>query len=198
MYRLFETIKISHGIMHNISLHNERFNRSRKQLFGIDVELKLEDFICLPENISGDLYKCRIVYGKRIEKVEFLLYQLRRINSLKIVENNDIMYSYKFEDRSIINQLYELKEKCDDILIVKNGMVSDTSYCNIVFSDGIKLFTSTTPLLNGTKRQKLLNEGIINEIEIKHKDIHQFKKAILINAIIDIEDNIEISTDKIF
>lgn len=198
MYRLLETIKINHGILHNMNLHNERFNRSRRQLFGIDETIRLEDEIRLQANSINGLCKCRLVYGRFIEEIEIIPYQFRRINSLKIIENNDIQYTFKYENRNAINQLFQLKDKCDDILIVNNGMVTDTSYCNIVFSDGKRLLTSSTPLLKGTKRQKLLNEGVITEDEIRLKDIRFFKKVILINAMIDIEDNMEIPTDRIF
>jgi 4-amino-4-deoxychorismate lyase len=197
MCRLLESIQLNHGILHNISLHNERFNLSRKAIFGIDETLQLENLIQLPENISNGKYKCRIVYGRQIEQIEFTPYQIRSIASLKIIHEDSIHYPFKFENRENINQLYLMKEQCDDILIVRNGLITDTSYCNIVFFDGKNFITPTTPLLNGTKRKQLLLEGKITEDEIKRKDIHLFKKVFLINAMLDIEDNIEISTHKI-
>jgi 4-amino-4-deoxychorismate lyase len=97
----------------------------------------------------------------------------------------------------MFDNLLAKKENCDDILIINNGRVTDTSYCNVVFSDGEKFLTSSTPLLRGTKREKLIREKIIKEEEITLKDLRLFKKAILINAMIDIDDNIEVSTENI-
>lgn len=198
MCRLLETIKINHGKLLNISLHNERFNRSRKELFGVDENIELEEIIHLQANTINGVFKCRVVYGRFIEEIEITPYQFRSINSLKMIENNEIEYTYKYEDRNSINNLFSLRDKCDDILIVSKGLLTDTSYCNIVFSDGEKLITPSMPLLKGTKREQLLRKGIIAEDEIKRKDIHLFKKVFLINAMIDLEDNLEILTDKIF
>ena len=178
-------------------MHNERFMRSRKELFGIEEPIQLENEINLPNNISNDIYKCRIIYSEKIEKIEIIPYNFRNIDSLKTICNDSILYPYKFENREDIIRLYHLKEHCDDILIVRNGFVGDTSFCNIVFSDGHKLITPSTPLLKGCKREKLLKDGIIFEDEIRHTDIPLFKKAFLINAMIDIEDKIEISINKI-
>ncbi len=197
MCQLLETIKLENGILQNIGLHNERFNRSRYELFGIDEPLQLENEINLPKNISNDIYKCRIIYGRNIEKIEIIPYRIRTINALKIVHDNSIQYQYKYQNRDVINRLYSLKGECDDVLIVHNGLVTDTSYCNIVFSDGKKLITPSLPLLKGTKREQLLSKAVIIEDEIKLSDIYLFKKAFLINAMIDLENNIGISMDKI-
>ena len=89
------------------------------------------------------------------------------------------------------------KENCDDVFIIKDGMVTDTSYCNIVFDTGNKLITPSTPLLKGVKRQQLLNEKIIEEQEIKQTDIKLFSKAFLINSMFDLDDKMEIAVKNI-
>ncbi|MFZ4400730.1 MAG: aminotransferase class IV [Bacteroidales bacterium] len=197
MCRLLETIKVKNGELHNVNLHNERLNRSRLELFDIEDKIKLENEIFISYEMRKGNYKCRIIYEKNIEKIELTPYKIPKINSLKIVHLDSIQYSYKFENREAINQLYLQKEQCDDILIVRNGMITDTSFCNIIFNDGNKLITPSTPLLKGVKREQLLREGKITENEIKLTDIHLFKKAFLINAMIELEDNVEISINKI-
>ncbi len=198
MCRLLETIKISQGVLQNISLHNDRFNRSRRELFGVEDLISLENEIQLTGQLNNDIYKCRIIYGKKIEKIEILPYAIRNITSLKIVHDPNIQYLYKYENRETINRLFLQKENCDDILIVRNGLITDTSYCNLIFSDGNKLITPANPLLKGTKRAQLLNDGIISEVDLKLTDLHLFKSIFLINAMIDLDDNLEISMDKIF
>lgn len=197
MSLLVETIKFHKGIIHNINYHNERFNRSRKLIYNIDDYIDLRDILTIKNNILFSICKLRVIYGKFIEKIELLPYEFKKVKSLKIIENDQIDYSFKYENRSMFDNLLAKKENCDDILIINNGRVTDTSYCNVVFSDGEKFLTSSTPLLRGTKREKLIREKIIKEEEITLKDLRLFKKAILINAMIDIDDNIEVSTENI-
>lgn len=48
------------------------------------------------------------------------------------------------------------------MLIVRDGWVTDTSFTNVVFEDaGGGLYTPETCLLEGTRRQSLLDEGRI-------------------------------------
>ncbi|MEI6696436.1 MAG: aminotransferase class IV [Bacteroidota bacterium] len=197
MYQFLETIKIKQGRLQNISIHNERFNRCRKEIFGRKDALLLENEIHLSKKTENGIYKCRILYKETISKIEMNAYEIPNIKSLKIVHDNYIQYPYKSENRDEINSLYLLKGECDDILIIRNEFIMDTSYCNIVFSDGNSLITPSTPLLKGCKRELLLREGKIHEKDIKLKDLHLFKKAYLINSMIDLEDNVEIIMNKI-
>ena len=111
---------------------------------------------------------------------------------------DDLDYSLKYADRTEINKLREKRGGCDDILIIKNGFVTDTSYANIIFWDGEKWLTPSTPLLKGTKRQKLIDEGKIIPAEIREEDIPKFKKAKIINSMIDIEDTEGMEIDEIY
>jgi len=139
------------------------------------------------------IFKCRITYAKHIEKIEFLPYQIPTISSLKLVINDEIDYSYKFSDRSQLNRLYEKRGDSDDILIVKHGLITDTSYANVLFYNGKEWLTPTHPLLKGTQRARLLDQEIIRVAEIRLEDLHHFKKARLINAMICFEDALDIN-----
>jgi 4-amino-4-deoxychorismate lyase len=197
MYRLLETIKIKDGVMQNVFLHNQRMNNSRLMLFGKDNFINLEEEIDLEDDDFDGIFKCRVLYSNAIEIIEILPYQIKKINTLKMVIDNSISYDHKFEDRKEIANLYLKKENCDDVFIIKDGMVTDTSYCNIVFDTGNKLITPSTPLLKGVKRQQLLNEKIIEEQEIKQTDIKLFSKAFLINSMFDLDDKMEIAVKNI-
>lgn len=190
MCRLLETIKVYSRKLCNPAYHNLRMNNSRKELFGCRNFIKLEDAVKIPAGLNGALHKCRVIYSETVKKIEFLPYRRKKINSLKIVHSNDIKYSYKYENRKCIDSLLKLKKECDDILIIKNNKITDTSFSNIVFYDGRKWITPSTPLLRGTKREKLLSDGKIIEDEIKISDLKHFKKAVLINAMLDFHDNV--------
>lgn len=190
--QLLETIKIKNKQKQNITWHNQRFNISRLELFGVKEPLALENIIQIPASIDDTVYKCRIVYSKEIKAIEFEKYTPKIIKSLKIIECNDIDYSYKYHDRTKLNNLFQHKSSCDDILIVKNGFVTDTSYANIVFWDGKKWITPATPLLKGTVRERLLSEGKIFESEISKNDLPKFEKSRIINAMNDLGESQDI------
>lgn len=195
MCRLVETVKIKNKILFDINYHNNRFNRSRKDIFNINEVINLKDHILIPE--TNNIIKCRIIYDQDIIDIEYKKYEDRKIDSLKIVYDDKVSYTYKYLDRSIFKELLDQKEKCDDILIVKNRKITDTSFSNIIFFDGTKWVTPDSPLLKGTKRTKLLDEGKIIEEEIKVTDLKIFKKAMLINTMLDMENNKIIDINKI-
>ncbi len=187
MSLLVESIKVKSGVLYNIQLHNARFNKTRKDLFGINKPVDLRDFVEVPQTDNEIIYKLRILYGPEIEKIEFIPYHIRKVETLKLVHSDDIEYQYKFADRTNLDKLLELKDNCDDILIIKNGFVTDTSYSNIAFYDNSQWLVPETYLLNGTKRQFLLNNKIVKQISIKIEDLKNFSYARLINAMLDFD-----------
>ena len=86
----------------------------------------------------------------------------------------------------------------DDFLLIKNGLVTDTSYANIVFknSNG-DWYTPASYLLPGTKRASLIKKRIIREIKMTVHDIKKYSEARLINAMIDINDTQGIHVSRI-
>lgn len=187
MSRLLETLQLKNGTLQNVEYHNRRMISSRRVLFDLDKKTDLQNEVTIPAEYRTGIYKCRVVYNENIDTVEFIPYEIKPVLSLKIV-HGEIEYSHKFEDRSAIKELFARRENCDDILIIKNNIVTDTSYCNIVFYREGKWFTPSSPLLKGTKREKLLDEGIIQAEEITANDIRHYTKASLINSMLDIGD----------
>ena len=51
MSLLFETIKCDNGKLLNLEFHQKRFNRSRKEYFGTDEILSLDEIISVPEGL---------------------------------------------------------------------------------------------------------------------------------------------------
>jgi 4-amino-4-deoxychorismate lyase len=100
------------------------------------------------------------------------------------VTDDDIDYRFKYADRRRLQSLFARRGDCDDVLIVRNGLLTDTSYCNIVLYDGQDWWTPDTPLLPGTARQRLLDEGLIRERRIRVEDLPRFEHIRLINAML--------------
>lgn len=188
MCLLLETICIENRQIRNAEYHNRRLNRSRNELLGISAELDLRHIIKIPAGMGTGTYKCRVIYDRKIREVQILPYQPGTVESLKIVEDNEIDYRYKYADRRRLEQLLSLKGDCDDILILKDGYLTDTSYSNIVFRepDG-SWVTPANALLRGTMRQYLLEQGDITEAEIKPADLTKFNLARLINCMMDLD-----------
>lgn len=183
-----ETIKIVDGKALHLEYHQERLNTALNSSH----RHILQNVINPP---SKGLYRCRIVYDIDKIDIEYLSYSKRTVNSLKLVYDDTIVYDKKYANRELIDKLFTQKEDADDILIVKNGYVTDTSIANIAFYDGKEWFTPKTPLLKGTCRARLLATKKLKEKEIKVSEIKNYKKIALMNAMIDLDiialENIE-------
>ncbi len=186
MSRLFETIRICDGEPCNLSLHEKRLNSSRQVLSGSTGAISLADHLRVPDDCRTGIYRCRVIYEESIISTEFIPYLPAAVRSLKIVHADEIDYSLKYLDRTCLTGLID-REAADDVLIVKNGCVTDTSYSNIVFTDGRQWVTPDTPLLRGTMREKLLREGAIEEERITVGDLDSFTHFRLINAMLGSE-----------
>jgi 4-amino-4-deoxychorismate lyase len=187
MCLLVETIRIIDGNPINLLWHQKRMDISVKQIFKVKNTLKLESLITVPAIYTSGTVKFRIVYDPQSYSTEFSFYKPVNITSLKLVECDSINYEHKYNDRKSIEDLKNQRGTSDDVLIIKNGFLSDTSYSNIIFFNGKKWFTPSTPLLNGTCRQRLLKEGKISEIPLKPEELKDFQSFQLINAMLDFD-----------
>ena len=176
--RLLETIKVENGEFQNLDFHQWRIDWSRKRLGFKDI-LKLS----LPTPPKDEVFRCRIIYYKKIEKIEFIPYKKRELKRFSLAFSENIDYSLKYENRDVFDSLKrEFLNGNDEIVVVKNGLITDISIANITFFDGEKWITPKTPLLQGTVRERFLREKKIFTADIKVEDIWRFKKLGLINA----------------
>ena len=189
-----ETIKALDGKAFHIEYHQKRYE-SVLNSFGIINKKSLEEFIKPPKE---GLYRCRLKYSLSNENIEvtYHKYEKRNVETLKIVYDNNIEYSKKYSNRDDLDRLYALKDGCDDILIVKNNLVTDTSIANIAFYDNNIWKTPKKPLLKGTTRDRLIDEGKIVEADIGVENLNNFSKVALLNAMIDFDIITNISFKK--
>ncbi len=192
-----ESLKLKDGMIQNLDYHTERLNRSRKEFYPEAEDINLESQLIIHEKYKSGLYKVRIMYGQSIDRIEFEPYIFRTVKSLKVVHHESIDYHLKFTDRQILQKLFAQRGDCDDIIIIKNGFVTDSFAANLLFFDGRTWFTPATPLLKGTKRQFLLDRGIISEKEIREEDIKTYQNVGLINVLIVVEDMPVVSVEQI-
>lgn len=185
--RFIETIKIENGEARNLDLHLERASKTCFHHFGVRTALPFDTIINeIRSSHSEGIYKLRIIYTGKIEHYTIEKYQPKIIKTLKIVDGGNIDYSFKYEDRSELERLLSLRGECDDIIIIKDGFVTDTSCSNIVFMVGGKLFTPSNFILNGVKRESMLKKGHVYAREIRFSEIASFEKIFMINSMLDL------------
>lgn len=174
--------------------HEQRMMYSLKEVFRHNELIDLGKYLDSKSFPRQGLYKCRILYDHHTMETEFSPYQPRPVRTLKVVEDDVIRYDFKFADRTDIDRLFARRGHCDDVLIIRDGRVTDCSFANIVFRKGEDWYTPASPLLKGTARQRLLEERNIQAREIFKYEIHSFGTFKIINAMLEFDSpEIEVS-----
>ena len=187
MSRFIETIRLKDGVVSNLDYHVERMNRSVDEVLCTKQKFDLEDALSSLSLPPKGLHKIRLIYDAEIRSIEVTPYKRKEIRQLKIVYDNAISYDYKFENRTELESLFSQRDDGDDVFIIKNYQVTDTSYANLVFKKNNQWFTPKTFLLNGTTRKRLLEEKIILEEKITINDLYRYEKVKLINAMLQFD-----------
>ena len=189
----FETICCENRQLKNLAYHEARLNKTRRELWDFKGYWNLAELIVMPDSVGDELYKCRLSYKKEIETIKWEPYAPRTIRKIQRVYDDTIDYRYKYDDRDELNTLFAQRKDADDILIIKNGLVTDSFYCNVAFYDGNEWLTPDSPLLPGTQRAFLLGKGILQEAEIREIDLGKFSKVRLFNAMVGWENVVELN-----
>ena len=177
---LLETIRVENGEALHLDYHNKRLNRSRTELFRSDDALDLKHYITPPDK---ELYRCRVLYDRGIRKIEYLPYHPKAIKRISLVES-DIGYPYKYADRNLFHSLLAASPQSDEVLIVREGSLTDTTIANIAFLENGRWVTPDKPLLRGTTRERLVHEGFLMPKAIRKEEISNFHGFALMNAMI--------------
>lgn len=185
MSLFFESIRLINGRMMNLQQHQYRIDMTLRSNSG-DKFLNLHKHLKAVNLPKSGIYKIRVSYDvhqvvftdTKIEK-----YKEKPIHSLKLI-NINFDYQHKSEDRLNLDRAYAQKESADDVLLIKNGLVTDTWYCNVAFYNGKKWLTPQHPLLLGTMRAKLVTAGKIVPTNIQVQDLASFTKVRLFNSMI--------------
>ncbi|WP_430424193.1 aminotransferase class IV [Maribacter litoralis] len=188
MYPLFESVCIENSQIKNEQYHEARFRASYMQQYKTHPTYSLFDGIHLTNLDKALKYKLRIGYKQHGTRFSISEYENSIPTSLQLVNDDTISYAVKRNNRKKLNNLFKQRGHCDDVLIVKNGFITDASYSNILLTDGKHIVTPSTPLLEGTCRARLLDENKVTEKRITEADLQQFESFQLINALNDFDD----------
>ncbi len=187
MSRFIESIKVEDQKIFLQELHQKRMNDTFSN-FGKVCKIDIHSLFLNLEHEEDGLYKFRIEYDLENNfKTQIIPYAISELDDFELVIDNEIDYSFKSADRT---QLQKLKDKshAEEVIIVKNNQITDTSYSNLLFLKDKTWFTPKSYLLNGVMRQNLLQSKEIKEAEITLENIKDFTHFQLINALNDFDD----------
>lgn len=183
-----ETLSIRGGVVNNLEFHQERMYAT-----GVAHHFSPPSWEEIKERLDTDvvlsdptfLYKCTITYRETIKQMSLSKYSTRKIERLVPVYVKDLSwYNFKYANRESFENLKKGLQLNDEIIIVRpDGLISDTSYTNIVIEESGIYKTPITPLLKGTQRASILKKGVIQEAEIMLEDLCRPCTIHLINAL---------------
>ena len=186
MSRFIESICVIDGAVLHLPEHQLRVDRTFNHFFHGIKPLSL--FNILPVYPSKGKHKLRIVYDASGYTTEITPYRNPAVESLQTVTHNTISYAYKSLDRVELEILWGKRGKADDIMIIQNGLVTDSYYANLAFYKQGQWYTPKSPLLQGVKRQVLLQQGKLIAIDMPIQTTKLYTHISLINAMLDLEE----------
>jgi len=182
----FETLRLLNGELCQVEFHLERVQKTQEVFFtgaGFEVNALYNAIKDYPEG----LFKVRVDYDSAITGIRVDMYEIQPHRKLGIVDAGDFSYPFKFADRDFFRETLNGCPDCDDVLFLKDGCVTDTTYCNIALFDGREWVTPATFLLPGTKRAALLHSGALRETRVTVHDLPGYQAIAFINAMRDFE-----------
>ena len=174
----FETIKVVDGELLNLKYHQKRVDYTREK-FGFYDNLELAKFdFNLPKKGK---FRLRVDYSKEIKSFTCKEFTCREFKEFRVVKS-DIEYEFKYANRDEIDAL-KVDEK--EVIILKNGLLSDTTIANIALCLNGAWLTPKTPLLQGTTRARLIDSGFLKCEDLTIEDLKKAENFAIMNALID-------------
>lgn len=184
MSRFLESIKLHDGVFFRLDAHQQRVDIALAAFYP-QSSINLESVLFNSDFPIDGLYKCRVVYDSDVRLVEYVPYQLPIIKTLQVVNAEIETLPYKLLERTAYNSAFAQRKSSDDVLIVKNGLLTDTSYCNVAVFDGENWLTPRLPLLYGVNRASLIHNSKLKEADIFVDQLKTFLSLRLFNAMIE-------------
>lgn len=177
-----ETIRIQDGHARHVADHIDRMRRTALH-FGFTAPALPADLDALvPHTLRTGTVRCRIVYGHTLRELTFTPYHRRRLERLIAVDAGAMDYALKYADRSPLERPNIPLSEADELLFVRGGYVTDTSYTNLILRRGDELVTPDTFLLDGTCRRRLLRTAQVRTATIRLSDLSAYDELLLVNA----------------
>ncbi|MDR1167186.1 MAG: hypothetical protein LBO66_15200 [Deltaproteobacteria bacterium] len=191
-----EEIKVAGGEYHNLEGHAIRMDHTIRHFFHKPfIQSTLPKL--LPEPPADGRQKCVVTYADAVIDIQFEPFTPPTINSLTMVEVKKIDFNFKTKDRGILPRVRE-RGGSDEAIIVHNSFFTNATTGNLVFQDEAgNLITPLHYIHSGTKREYYLKKKRITTHPIKAERLEYFVKVFLINALIDLEDDVSVPVKNI-
>jgi 4-amino-4-deoxychorismate lyase len=197
MSLLFESILVENGELKNLELHRQRMQKSAWELFGL--KKKWQEIFDIKIVKNNKKQKCKIFYNSKITSIEIENYTPKRIIKIIPVIDNELYYKFKYTNRLAIEQYTKNLKQGEEPIFIQQGLITDSSFSNLAFWNGNEWHTPYKTLLNGTRRQFLLNQKMLIEKDIFWNELRNYKKIAFINAMNNIGENeLQIDENMIF
>jgi 4-amino-4-deoxychorismate lyase len=186
MYPFFETIRYYNGIAAHLSFHQQRVDRTFLKYNTAPIlqlnKLNIQEEAAKQQVDYSIVYKCKISYDLLGNySISFAPYAIKNIQTFTFVDINLQEYDVKYTNRTWINDALH-NATTDEVIFIKNKLIKDASYANVVLFDGVTWYTPRQPLLAGTKRALLIQENIIQERDIYIDQFNNYSRLKFINA----------------
>ena len=136
MCQFIETMCVEQGRIINLDYHLARIMRTRKHFWNVQASIPVNRLLAIAAT-QTERAKLRFEYdGYNIYNLSCTPYNIKKVETLRLVINDDIEYTYKNTNRCVLNQLKSQADGADEIIIVKRNHITDTSYTNIALFDG--------------------------------------------------------------
>jgi 4-amino-4-deoxychorismate lyase len=195
MFPVFESIKVLDGVVMHLDYHIARMQSTCKKLWGETKAIEP----CVQEilnNKQNGLQKCKLMYDLNTHQIEWSSYQPKKVETLLLLEDHEISYPHKYCDRSVFLKAGKCMDENTEVIYCKNGLLTDSTYSNVAMWNGTEWHTPLEPLLLGTKRQYLLDTGLLKEHAIEVSQLNKYSKICLINAMLELGE-IEIDMQRV-
>ena len=192
-----ETIRVQDGHAHHVADHIDRMHRTALH-FGFSTPALPADLDALvPHDLRTGIVRCRIVYGHTLREITFTPYRRRRLERLIAVDAGAMDYAFKYADRSPLARPQIPLTEADELLFVRDGYVTDTSYTNLILRRGDELVTPDTFLLDGTCRRRLLRTAQVRTAQVRLSDLPAYDELLLVNAMMPLGEALRLPASSV-
>lgn len=174
--KLLETLLCIDGVIKHQNYHQARMQQSVHALFGMNAP-HIAPHLAPPKKGT---FRVRIIYDAHTLEVSYIPYTPVFLNTFAPVHTH-ITYAHKFFDRSALEALKTHTHI--EPIIIKNGLITDTTIANIAIWDGFKWLTPRIPLLYGTTRARLSDEKKLTLADIDLSMLCCAPKIAMMNAL---------------
>lgn len=178
---LFETIRVLDGVAERVALHRERAERSCGRALP---QLETAVAMAVESLPRRGEFRLHVSYDAGgVASMTATPYGLRCLRRLRVVEA-EVNYPFKDEDRSALDALRRRCSDADEVLILRGGWVTDTTFSNVLLGEPGHWVCPSHYLLRGTRRESLLRAGVVELRPLRAEDLKGFRFISLINAML--------------